>query len=147
MSLKTRHLQMNLEQAWAFIREEGQSKVKDRIRWESNSLVKLHPRIPNESIIAKTSTSEFPAELCTVRFHRIKDRLVTLYFHGSLKTTTGYGGHSFTRLDGCLRASLPYKGRWGDCSYEFQGTLPSNWSLDEMVWALDYVWDIIDEMS
>ena len=147
MSLKTRHLQMNLEQAWAFIREEGQSKVKDRIRWESNSLVKLHPRIPNESIIAKTSTSEFPAELCTVRFHRIKDRLVTLYFHGLMKTTTGIRGHSFTRLDGCLRASLPYKGRWGECAHEFQGTLPSNWSLDEMVWALDYVWDIIDEMS
>jgi len=138
---------MNLEQAWAFIREEGQLKVKDRIRWESNSLVKLNPKIPNESIIAKTSTDNFPAELCTVRFHRIKDRLVTLYFNGPLTTTTGYGGHSFTRKEGCLRATLPYKGRWGECAYEFQGTLPSNWSLDEMVWAMDYVWDIVDEMS
>jgi hypothetical protein len=138
---------MNLEQAWAFIREEGQSKVKDRIRWESNSLVKLHPRIPIDSIIAKTSTSEFPAELCTVRFHRVKDRLVTLYFNGALKTTTGHGGYRFTRKEGCLRATLPYKGRWGDCDYELQGTLSSSWSLDEMVWALDYVWDIVDEMS
>ena len=56
---------------------EKWEKTVDMVHWESNSLIKRHPHIDPDKIIARNATHEFPADAITVRFRnqRLKDEV------------------------------------------------------------------------
>ena len=123
-----------------------------RIYWESNSLVKINPNIPTDKIIKKTTTDKFPANAITVRFIRMRDKVVTVYFYGESKVRNyGSGGNKMTwrTINRKLHVTLPFKANhdnflWG---YSFQGNLPDNFTLDEMTYALGYIKGEVDRMT
>ena len=116
----------------------------DKIHWESNSLVKINPNIPKDKVIKKTTTDKFPANAITVRFIRMRDKVVTVYFYGESKVRNyGSGSNSMTwrTINQKLHVTLPFKANhdnflWG---YSFQGNLPDNFTLDEMTIALEHI--------
>ena len=132
-----------------------------KIYWESNSLVKINPNIPREKVIKKTTTDKFPANAITVRFIRMRDKVVTVYFYGESKVRNyGSGGNKMTwrTINRKLHVTLPFErhhngnssspsfGRdaWG---YSFQGDLPDNFTLNEMASALEYIKEEVDRMT
>ena len=124
----------------------------DKIHWESNSLVKINPNIPREKVIKKTTTDKFPANAITVRFIRMKDKVVTVYFYGESKVLnygSGKTAMTWRSINQKLHVSLPFKANhdnflWG---YSFQGNLPDNFTLDEMTYALGYIKGEVDRMT
>jgi hypothetical protein len=124
----------------------------DKIHWESNSLVKINPNIPTDRVIKKTTTDKFPANAITVRFIRMKDKVVTVYFYGQSKVLNhGSGSNKMTwrTINQKLHVTLPFKGWHGDClwGYSFMGNLPDNFTLDEMVNALEHIKEEVDRMT
>lgn len=120
-----------------------------KVVWESNGLVKRNPNIDRENIIPKSSTSEFPCGKITVRYHNQRSKLVTAYFQGEMKTRTWGNGSNYTYPDGVLRVTLPFNSnRFGNSgSYSFQGELPSNYKLEDMTEALNYIREEVEEMA
>ena len=123
----------------------------DKVHWESNSFVKINPNIPKDKVIKKTTTDKFPANAITVRFIRMRDKVVTVYFYGESKVRNyGSGSNSMTwrTINQKLHVTLPfYDSRptlWG---YSFQGNLPDNFTLDEMVTALEHINREVDRMA
>ena len=116
----------------------------DKIHWESNSLVKINPNIPKDKVIKKTTTDKFPANAITVRFIRMKDKVVTVYFYGESKVLnygSGKTAMTWRSINQKLHVTLPFKANhdnflWG---YSFQGNLPDNFTLDEMTIALEHI--------
>ena len=139
--------------------EEAIDSLVDKIHWESNSLVKINPNIPKGKVIKKTTTDKFPANAITVRFQRMKDKLVTVYFYGESKVRS-YGNAknamTWSSIDRKLHVTLPFERHqngspsnfqtttWG---YSFQGNLPDNFTLDEMTYALQYIKGEVDRMT
>jgi len=120
-----------------------------KVVWESNGLVKRNPNINRENIIPKSSTSDFPCDKITVRYHNQRSKLVTAYFQGEMKTRTWGNGSNYTYPDGVLRVTLPFNSnRFGNSSlYSFQGELPSNYKLEDMTEALKYIREDVEEMA
>ena len=130
----------------------------DKIYWESNSLVKINPNIPTDKIIKKTTTDKFPANAITVRFIRMKDKVVTVYFYGE-SCNYGSGGNkkgmTWTTIEQKLHVTLPaHEGgiatpllaHWPgsraqtcDWGYSFMGNLPDSFTLNEMLSALEHI--------
>ena len=116
----------------------------DKIHWESNSLVKINPNIPKDKVIKKTTTDKFPANAITVRFIRMRDKVVTVYFYGESKVRnygSGKTAMTWRTINQKLHVTLPFKANhdnflWG---YSFQGNLPDNFTLDEMTIALEHI--------
>ena len=124
----------------------------DKIHWESNSLVKINPNIPREKVIKKTTTDKFPANAITVRFIRMRDKVVTVYFYGESKVLnygSGKTAMTWRSINQKLHVTLPFKANhdhflWG---YSFQGNLPDNFTLDEMTYALGHIKGEVDRMT
>ena len=124
----------------------------DKIHWESNSLVKINPNIPKDKVIKKTTTDKFPANAITVRFIRMRDKVVTVYFYGESKVRnygSGKTAMTWRTINQKLHVTLPFKAHhahflWG---YSFQGNLPDNFTLDEMVSALKHINGEVDRMT
>ena len=124
----------------------------DKIHWESNSLVKINPNIPKDKVIKKTTTDKFPANAITVRFIRMRDKVVTVYFYGESKVLnygSGKTAMTWRSINQKLHVTLPFKANhdnflWG---YSFQGNLPDNFTLDEMVIALEHIHREVDRMT
>ena len=124
----------------------------DKIHWESNSLVKINPNIPREKVIKKTTTDKFPANAITVRFIRMRDKVVTVYFYGESKVRNyGSGGNKMTwrTINRKLHVTLPFKAHHhsSDWGYSFMGNLPDNFTLDEMTYALGHIKGEVDRMT
>ena len=124
----------------------------DKIHWESNSLVKINPNIPKDKVIKKTTTDKFPANAITVRFIRMRDKVVTVYFYGESKVLnygSGKTAMTWRSINQKLHVTLPFKANhdnflWG---YSFQGNLPDNFTLDEMTYALEHIKGEVDRMT
>ena len=124
--------------------EEAIDSLVDKIHWESNSLVKINPNIPKDKVIKKTTTDKFPANAITVRFIRMRDKVVTVYFYGESKVLnygSGKTAMTWRSINQKLHVTLPFKANhdnflWG---YSFQGNLPDNFTLDEMTIALEHI--------
>jgi len=129
--------------------------ISNRVVWESNGLVNRNPNINRGNIIPRSKTSDFPCDKVTVRYHNQRSKMVTAYFQGPMKTRTwGSGANASTHSypDGVLRVTLPYSSsgrRYGNGSsnFQFQGELPDNYKLEDMVAALDYIKEKVEEMS
>jgi hypothetical protein len=163
MGLKERHIEQNMAQITkyqkAWTARVTRASLVDKIHWESNSLVKINPNIPTDKIIKKTTTDKFPANGITVRFQRMKDKLVTVYFYGESKVHS-YGNSknamTWRSVDRKLHVTLPFERHqngspsnfqtttWG---YSFQGNLPDNFTLDDMTYALGYIKGEVDRMT
>jgi hypothetical protein len=132
--------------------EEAIDSLVDKIHWESNSLVKINPNIPKDKVIKKTTTDKFPANAITVRFIRMRDKVVTVYFYGESKVLnygSGKTAMTWRSINQKLHVTLPFKANhdnflWG---YSFQGNLPDNFTLDEMVTALEHINREVDRMT
>ena len=112
MGLKTRHIMDNMKQIQKTLHPdylEKRYKTIDKVHWETNSLVKRHPDIDPSKIIPKSSTSEFPANAITVRFHSQKRKYIGVYIYGETKTRTYNSGQSWTYVDSKLKVDLPTK--------------------------------------
>ena len=124
----------------------------DKVHWESNSFVKINPNIPKDKVIKKTTTDKFPANAITVRFIRMRDKVVTVYFYGESKVLnygSGKTAMTWRSINQKLHVTLPFKANhdnflWG---YSFQGNLPDNFTLDEMVTALEHINREVDRMA
>ena len=124
----------------------------DKIHWESNSLVKINPNIPKDKVIKKTTTDKFPANAITVRFIRMRDKVVTVYFYGESKVLnygSGKTAMTWRSINQKLHVTLPFKANhdnflWG---YSFQGNLPDNFTLDEMTIALEHINEEVGRMT
>lgn len=129
--------------------------ISNIVVWESNGLVTRNPNINRDNIIPKSATRDFPCGKVTVRYHNQRNKLVTAYFQGQMKTKTwGSGAHASTHSypDGVLRVTLPYSSsgrRYYNSSshFQFQGELPDSYELQEMVEVLDYIKEQVEEMS
>lgn len=132
----------------------------DKIHWESNSLVKINPNIPTDRVIKKTTTDKFPANAITVRFIRMKDKVVTVYFYGQSRNYGSGGnkkGMTWTTIEQKLHVTLPYRGstpslsfaraQTCDWGYSFMGNLPDSFTLNEMVSALEHIKEEVDRMT
>ena len=124
-----------------------------RIYWESNSLVKINPNIPTDRVIKKTTTDKFPANAITVRFIRMRDKVVTVYFYGE-SCNYGSGGNkkgtTWTTIEQKLHVTLPYRGSRAqtcDWGYSFMGNLPDSFTLNEMVSSLEHIKEEVDRMT
>ena len=131
--------------------DEADDSLVDKIHWESNSLVKINPNIPKDKVIKKTTTDKFPANAITVRFIRMRDKVITAYFYGESKVRSygsGKNAMTWSSINEKLHVTLPfYDSRptlWG---YSFQGNLPDNFTLDEMVIALEHIHREVDRMT
>jgi hypothetical protein len=159
MGLKQRHIEQNMAQITkyqkAWTARVTQASLVDKIHWESNSLVKINPNIPTDKVIKKTTTDKFPANAITVRFIRMRDKIITAYFYGESKVRSyGNGKNAMTwrSINQKLHVTLPFKSNhshlpnelWG---YSFQGNLPDNFTLDEMTYALQYIKGEVDRMT
>ena len=136
---------------------EKWDKTVDMVHWESNSLIKRHPHIDPDKIIAKSSTDEFPDGAITVRFRSQATREVGVYFYGEKKNRTWnngqnsvstFSGSSYNYIDKKLRVTLRIQeesvNRYG---FSFQGELPSNMDTEGLKIALDYIEDTIGEIK
>ncbi len=156
MALKTRHIEQNMKQIQRTLRPDTKylekwDKTVDKIHWETNSLVKRHPHIDPAKIIPKGSTSDFPANSITVRFHSQKRKYVGVYIYGDVKTKSW--GHTpnaqtYNYIDSKLKIDLPTKGYNGrECGFSFQGELPSNMDMESLGIALNYIKDTVEEIN
>jgi hypothetical protein len=136
---------------------EKWDKTVDMVHWESNSLIKRHPHIDPDKIIAKSSTDEFPDGAITVRFRSQATREVGVYFYGEKKNRTWnngqnsvstFSGSSYNYIDKKLRVTLRIQeesvNRYG---FSFQGELPENVDTEGLKIALDYIVDTIEEIN
>ena len=125
----------------------------DKIHWESNSLVKINPNIPTDRVIKKTTTDKFPANAITVRFIRMRDKVVTVYFYGESRNYGSGGnkkGMTWTTIEQKLHVTLPYRGSRAqtcDWGYSFMGNLPDSFTLNEMVSSLEHIKEEVDRMT
>ena len=151
MGLKTRHIMDNMKQIQKTLHPDYLEKrynTIDKVYWETNSLVKRHPDIDPSKIIPKSSTSEFPANAITVRFHSQKRKYIGVYIYGETKTRTYNSGQSWTYVDSKLKGDLPtksYNGR--EFGYSFQGELPSNMDFESLGIALEYITKIVNDIG
>ena len=159
MALKTRHIEQNMKQINKYMQTrtlkpdmkylDKWDKTVSKVHWETNSLVKRHPHIDPTKIIPKSSTSEFPANAITVRFHSQKRKYIGVYVYGEKKMRTwGNGQSSYTYVDSKLKVDLPTKGYNGrEFGYSFQGELPSNMDMEGLGIALNYISDTVKEIN
>ena len=107
------------------------------IKWESNSRVKAlaaQGKIKDEDIIPRTQTEKFPAETCTVRIARPREKVpyVTLHIRGKLKKKTNtYNNFSWDWVETCR---VNFGGH-------LDNTMNSNGVLDE-----DYTWQDVHNL-
>ena len=120
--------------------------IAKTVFWEKNQYVLHNPKIEPSQIIAKTSTSKFPAGATTIRFSSIKDRsshslclrqrpnsnlwvrqqpVYLCCLHGSKLTVT------FPN-----RNSNNGRHDWG---YTYNGDLPSDMTRQDLDITLDYM--------
>jgi hypothetical protein len=148
---------------------EKWDKTVDMVHWESNSLIKRHPHIDPDKIIAKCSLSEFPANAITVRLRSQRMMEVGVYFYGKKENRT-WNGRSYCYIDKKLRVTLPYtrtEPYCGPCDengrpcltyladapeytpygFVFNGELPENVDTEGLKIALDYIADTINEIE
>ena len=161
MALKTRHIEQNMNQINKYMQTrtlkpdtkylEKWEKTVDMVHWESNSLIKRHPHIDPDKIIARNATHEFPADAITVRFRNQRLKDVGVYFYGKRKTSTlgnTSTGRTYSYIDKKLRVTLPFTTRNGNFTgHSFQGELPSNMDMESLKIALDYIKDTIEEIK
>ena len=130
---------------------EKWDKTVDMVHWESNSLIKRHPYIDPNKIIARNSTDEFPDDAITVRFRNQRLKDVGVYFYGKRKTSTWgntSSGTPYTYIDKKLRVTLPMTRHNGHSfGFSFQGELPSNMDMESLKIALDYIEYTINEIK
>ena len=156
MGLKTRHIEQNMKQTPRTLRPDRAyldkwNKTVDKVHWEKNSLIDRHPDIAPAKIIAKGSTSEFPADAITVRFRNQRLKDVGVYFYGKKKTRS-YGRSprttTWTTVDEKLRVTLPIIRPSGNFyNLSFQGELPANMDLESLKIALEYIQDTIEKIK
>jgi len=132
----------------SFITEE----LKDRVYWESNSLVKSSPNINPDRIIPKSHTKDFPYDAVTVKIKNQKKGLTALYFKDRLKTRSygsGSNKQSYTYCDSEAKIHLPTVSSWNGEAYNFQlqGTLPRDWDLLKVAQVSEWVRDEIEKMT
>ena len=101
------------------------------IKWEKNSRVErlvAEGKIRDEDIIPRTQTEKFPAETCTVRISRPREKVpfITLHIRGKSKQRTfGWMNHAVECAETC-RVNF---------SGNYDSMMCSNGNLDE-----DYTW-------
>jgi hypothetical protein len=161
MALKTRHIEQNIKQIKKYMQTrtlkpdtkylEKWEKTVDMVHWESNSLIKRHPHIDPDKIIARNATHQFPADAITVRFRNQRLKDVGVYFYGKKKTRS-YGRSprttTWTTVDEKLRVTLPIIRPSGNFyNLSFQGELPANMDLESLKIALEYIQDTIEKIK
>ena len=108
-----------------------------KVKWESNSKVKTlaaQGKIKYEDIIPRTQTVNFPAETCTVRMARVREKspFITLHIRGKSKQRTyGWMKHTVECAETC-RVNL---------GGSYDNTMCSNGLLDE-----DYSWQDVHNL-
>jgi hypothetical protein len=125
--------------------------IAKTVFWEKNQYVLHNPKIEPSQIIAKTSTSKFPAGATTIRFGSIKDRIATAYVYGKGQTRTygsGINQHTYVAYGSKLTVTFPNRnsnnGRrdWG---YTYNGDLPSDMMRQDLDITLDYCEDVLKD--
>ena len=107
------------------------------IKWELNSRVKslaAHGKIKHEDIISRTQTENFPAETCTVRMAKPREKVpfITLHIRGkSKKKTNTYNNFSWEWAETCR---VNFGG-------SYDSAMCSNGILDE-----DYTWQDVHNL-
>ena len=102
-----------------------------KIKWERNSRVlglAAQGKIKDEDIIPRTQTENFPAETCTVRMAKPREKapFITLHIRGkSKKKTNTYNNFSWECAETCR---VNFGG-------SYDNAMCSNGNLDE-----DYTW-------
>ena len=108
------------------------------IKWESNSRAKAlaaQGKIKDEDIIPRTKTENFPAETCTVRMARVREKspFITLHIRGKSKQRSYHWNPK--AVYECAET----------CRVNFGGgydkTMCSNGNLDE-----DYTWEDVHKV-
>ena len=144
MGLKTRHIQYNMRQIKTEIDRDLYDKIVPKINWEKHGVVNSNPRIDKNKIIAKSQTSDFPAESITVRVTSAKNKRFTAYFAGKRVTRQFGGNQSYTYIAQWLKVPV-------DCSlkhcdkpiWHFTGEMPHDTTPEEAAYALGYIEDVL----
>lgn len=144
MALKTRHIQYNMRQIKTEIDRDLYDKIVPKINWEKHGVVNSNPRIDKNKIIAKSQTSDFPAESITVRVTSAKNKRFTAYFAGKRVTRQFGGNQSYTYIAQWLKVPV-------DCSlkhcdkpiWHFTGEMPHDTTPEEAAYALGYIEDVL----
>ena len=118
-----------------------------KIKWEKNSISKSlaqQGKIKDEDIIEKTQTQNFPAEVATVRIHRVNQKYphVTLHIRGKSKPRkyAWMNGASYECAETCR---VNFGGEWQGTPYK---AMDSNGNLDESYNWLD-VHNAVEEIK
>jgi len=142
MALKQRHISENKFQILKHLKSQGMNPIIGKVKWERNSLVTANPNIRGEDIIEKCHTHKFPADAITVRYARQRDKVVSAYFHGEEKVA-----HGWTRVESKLIVTLPFRNQHGHHGYSWMGNSPRDMSLADIMDALFYIKEQVEEMS
>ena len=119
-----------------------------KIKWEKNSISKSLARqgkIKDEDIIEKTQTQNFPAEVATVRIHRVNQKHpnVTLHIRGKSRQRQyqyASGPHTYECAETCR---VNFGGEWQGKPHK---AMDSNGNLDERYTWLD-VHNAVEEVK
>ena len=134
MGLKTKQMKKRL------------GSISSQVFWEKNQYVTHNPKIDSSQIIAKTSTDKFPVGATTIRFHSLKNKLVTAYFYGKPQTRYFPNGQGYTcqdKLTVTFPNTDPMRHReWGYC---YQGTLCKTMTRQELNATVDYIEDVLSD--
>ena len=119
--------------------------IAKRVFWEKNQYVTNNPKIDAGQIIPKTSTDKFPAGATTIRFHSLKNKVVTAYFHGILETNKWgeEGIFPSSKLMITFPNTNPSNGIKG--GYTYQGYLRNDMSRQEVNATLDYIEGVMQD--
>ena len=109
-----------------------------KIKWESNSRVKslvVDGKIKDEDIIPRTKTENFPAETCTVRMAKPREKVpfITLHIRGKSKQRS-YHWSPKVVYECAETCRVNFGGR-------FNNMMCSNGNLDE-----DYTWQDVHNL-
>ncbi len=143
MALKTRHIHYNMRQIKTEIDRDLYDKIVPKINWEKHGVVNSNPRIDKNKIIAKSQTSDFPAESITVRVTSAKNKRFTVYFAGK-RVTKQWGNYPSRTTTQWLKVPV-------DCSlkhcdktiWHFTGEMPHGTTPEEAAYALGYIEDVL----
>jgi hypothetical protein len=125
--------------------------IAKTVFWEKNQYVLHNPKIEPSQIIAKTSTSKFPAGATTIRFSSIKDRIATAYVYGKGQTQTyGSGSNQYTYVTYSSKLTVTFPNRKAnngrrDWGYTYNGDLPSDLTRHDLDITLDYCENVMKD--
>jgi len=108
-----------------------------KIKWESNSRAKalvVDGKIKDEDIIPRTKTENFPAETCTVRMAKPREKVpfITLHIRGKSKQRTFHWNNQTYECAETCRVNF---------GGSYNNTMCSNGNLDE-----NYTWQDVHNL-